>query len=163
MKLVLTLIAAVGLIGLGCSTNQTTTPVTQTTNSVGTILIPGTTVLDTNKLTGAMKLFATIGAQQAIISDPSAAAYLPLAVGVLQDAITTANYSPTDLAAKIQAIAINGKTNPQVTIGLTGAISAYQIFFGQVVSHQIQADNSVYALCLKAMVEGINAAANPAK
>ena len=126
----------------GCVTAPSTSTVTQSTNAAGTVIqvtniVPGATTIDTNQLLGGIDLATQVAVDEAYTVDATITPYLELATNAINLAIASGNVNSATLIAQLNTITVNGVTNKQYTIAITGAVKAYVNFAGALVNNGI--------------------------
>jgi hypothetical protein len=146
----------------GCKTTPGTTTITQSTNAAGTVIqvtntTPAVTTVDTNQLLGGIALATQVAVDEAYVADPNITPYLSLTTNVLNLVIASGNINPTNLIAQLNAVTVNGVTNRQYTIAITGILKAYTTFVGQVVNQNMNDAAPLLVQALQVIVQTMQA------
>jgi hypothetical protein len=116
-----------------------------------------TRVVDSNKVDRAAVILRNVVADAAAVGeqlDPGSVVYLRLAVGVLDEAISSGATGPAALRKAITALPIAELDNPWARIGINNGLGAYEIFFQEQLAGAIGGNYAAVTL-LTAFRDGI--------
>lgn len=128
----------------GCVTPQ---------NPTGTVAIGGVNI-DPAATGNAVQIAAKLGAMAAIQSNPDSRQFFQISVGVIDAAIATGDYNPTNLQSSLEAA--TGDTI--VAESIADALSLYQDFFGKVTSSKLSSQSPYTVPVLTGLAAGLQQA-----